>query len=378
MLTAIFASRKTQRQYALKLSGYISSLGGSRSLVLWYKDLFKFKYLLKAAVSSRPSVLDQAVFEVVAEKKNHPNYRQSNALYWKFLILVKKAESKVLYTMYVDQLVSNNVDQLVIWNGLKFRQRIAVFAAHSLSIPCHFIERGAFPGTTTLDSQGINYLNSVPRDPSFYMERDVNNYSVFLTCEDEKPQGLPDDFIFIPFQVNIDSQITMFSPWLDDMFSLVDRLLEVERILGDEMPNIVLKPHPSCDQCYKDLFDKIAKKSNKIAIVNLIDTPVLIREAKAVITINSSVGMEALLMRKKVIVLGEAFYNIHGLTLSARSLEELVHTIKRLALWKPNEYLTASFLDYLKSEYVVKGSWHKPDLEHLQCMTQRLTSLVSA
>lgn len=377
MLIAIFASRKTQRQYASELSKYISSIGGEKPIILWYKDLLKIRHWMKSVFNSKPSELNQVVFEVIAEKKNHPKYRNSHPIYWALFKCIKSIESKLLYVSYRDQLACNHIEQLVIWNGLKFRQRIATIAAKDLEIPCYYIERGAFPETTTLDSKGINYLNSVPRDPSYYMNRDIKNSSVILSCNKKKADFLPENYIFVPFQVNIDSQITMFSPWLDNMFSLVESLLEIERILGDSMPNIVLKSHPSCAQSYQNLFDKIRMMSNKICVVNNVETCVLIRDSKAVVTINSSVGMEALLMRKKVIVLGKAFYNIKGITLSASSLKELVENIIRVNVWKPNEHLTLSFLDYLKEEYIVKGSWQHPDLEHFQSMTQRLNLLTS-
>jgi capsular polysaccharide export protein len=378
MLIAIFASRDTQRQYASKLSGYLSSIGDCKPLVLWYKDLLKIKHWIKTIYTPVTSELDLAVVEVIKEKKNHPKHSKSSSIYWRFFEFIKSIESKLLYTSYHDQLLNRKVEQLVIWNGLKFRQRIAVIAAKKLSIPCCFIERGALPGTTTLDLKGINYLNSVPRDPAYYKNRNLKNTLVTEIPEAENSVGLPDNYIFIPFQVNVDSQITMFSPWIENMFSLVELLLEVEDVLGDSMPNVILKSHPSCEQCYQELFEKITKVSKKIFVINDVETSVLIKDSSSVITINSSVGMEALLMRKKVIVLGKAFYNIKGITLSAGSTDELIENIKRVPNWEPNEYLTSSFLDYLKCEYVVKGSWHKPNLEHFQNMAQRLSLLVDS
>lgn len=378
MLIAIFASRDTQRQYASKLSGYLSSIGDCKPLVLWYKDLLKIKHWIKTIYTPVTSELDLAVTEVIKEKKNHPKHSKSSSIYWRFFEFIKSIESKLLYTSYHDQLLNKKVEQLVIWNGLKFRQRIAVIAAKKLSIPCCFIERGALPGTTTLDLKGINYLNSVPRDPAYYKNRNLKNTLVTEIPEAKNSVGLPDNYIFIPFQVNVDSQITMFSPWIENMFSLVELLLEVEDVLGDSMPNVILKSHPSCEQCYQELFEKITKVSKKIFVINDVETSVLIKDSSSVITINSSVGMEALLMRKKVIVLGKAFYNIKGITLSAGSTDELIENIKRVPNWEPNEYLTSSFLDYLKCEYVVKGSWHKPNLEHFQNMAQRLSLLVDS
>jgi capsular polysaccharide export protein len=378
ILIAIFASRDTQRQYASKLSGYLSSIGDCKPLVLWYKDLLKIKHWIKTIYTPVTSELDLAVTEVIKEKKNHPKHSKSSSIYWRFFEFIKSIESKLLYTSYHDQLLNKKVEQLVIWNGLKFRQRIAVIAAKKLSIPCCFIERAALPGTTTLDLKGINYLNSVPRDPAYYKNRNLKNTLVTEIPEAENSVGLPDNYIFIPFQVNVDSQITMFSPWIENMFSLVELLLEVEDVLGNSMPNVILKSHPSCEQCYQELFEKITKVSKKIFVINDVETSVLIKDSSSVITINSFVGMEALLMRKKVIVLGKAFYNIKGITLSAGSTDELIENIKRVPNWEPNEYLTSSFLDYLKCEYVVKGSWHKPNLEHFQNMAQRLSLLVDS
>lgn len=162
------------------------------------------------------------------------------------------------------------------------------------------------------------------------------------------------------------------------MFSLVDKILEVESILGEDMPNIVLKTHPACEQNYEDLFKHIKRKSKKITVVNDLDTETLIDKSKAVMTINSSVGMEALLMRKKVIVLGQAFYNIQGITRPATSIESMSEELRKIDNWLPNEQLTASFLDYLEHEYVVEGTWHAPNSKHLLSMVKRLELLMAS
>lgn len=378
MTIAIFASRKTQRQYALTLSKYISEVSYNKPLVLWYKDLINVKSYFKAVLSPKVGELDEAVTEILTEKRNHPKYRHSGLIYWAFLKVLKSFEARLLYSSYRRCFLDESVDQLIIWNGLKFRQRIAVIAAKQLNIPCYFIERGALPGTTTLDSKGINYINSVPRDPLFYLNRHIQKPSSSVINTVTVNDQLPRDYIFVPFQVNIDSQITMFSPWIENMFSLVDKILEVEGILGESMPNIVIKTHPACEQSYEDLFKYIARKSQKIIVVNDLDTETLINKSKAVMTINSSVGMEALLMRKKVIVLGQAFYNIQGITRSATSIKGMSEEISKIDNWLPNEQLTAAFLDYLKYEYVVEGTWHKPDSKHLLSMVNRLELLMAS
>lgn len=375
MLIAIFASRETQRQYAVTLSRYVEAAGGNKTLVLWYKDLGRLIFWIKALFCPKSKDLSNAVEELILEKKNSPKWFDASNAYWYVFKQIKTFESKLLYITYSEALVKNNINQLVIWNGLKFRQKVVTIAAKDLEIPCHFIERGAFPNTTTLDSQGINFINSVPRDPSFYMKRDIQPFPIGCRFDSEKPECLPDNYIFVPFQVNIDSQITLFSPWIKNMFSLVDQLLHAEIILGDEMPHIILKSHPACAQSYESLRNKVRETSQKIFFVDEYASDVLIKYSDAVMTINSSVGMEGLLMRKKVIVLGQAFYDIKGITLSSESLEEMILNLHRVQCWYPNEYLLSSFLDYLKYEYVVEGSWHAPTNYHLKSMSDRLTLL---
>lgn len=375
MLIAIFASRETQRRYAVKLSRYIDTVGGNKMLVLWYKDLGHVIFWFKAIFSQAPKILSQSVELLILEKQNSPKWKDSSTLYWTVFKSIKTYESRYLYFVYADALKKNKVDQLVIWNGLKFRQKVVTIAAKELNIPCHFIERGAFPETTTLDSQGINYINSVPRDPGFYTKRHLQPAAVGRHCAAKKPSFLPEQYFLVPFQVNTDSQITLFSPWIKNMFCLVEQLLQAEAVLGDDMPNIVLKTHPACAQNYEKLRGYVTLTSQKIRFVDDVAVDTLIKYSDAVITINSSVGMEALLMRKRVIVLGQAFYDIKGMTLSADNLETMIANIIRVQNWYPNEYLLSSFLDYLKYDYIVEGNWHYPTINHLKHMSDRLILL---
>jgi len=72
-----------------------------------------------------------------------------------------------------------------------------------------------------------------------------------------------------------------------------------------------------------------------------------------VITINSTVGIESLLFHKKVIVLGDAFYNIEGITYEARDQKTLLEIIDTIEVLKLDTKLIGNFLKYLYNDYLI-------------------------
>lgn len=369
---AIFAARRIHRHYANKLSNYLKHAGAKSVYVFWYKNLWHSPGWIIYLFTISRAPLFQAALDYVRTKQNSPAAIASGGKRFYLLLPLKWIEAKILHSVYYHNFKINSISHLVIWNGLKFRQRIAVAAARDLGIPSLYIERGLFPGTTTLDPQGINYLNSVPRERGLYPPND-QNFKTTITTE-ERPKTLPDSYIFVPFQVNTDSQIVMFSPWVSNMFEMVKYFSKAEETLGEDMPNIIFKPHPECDQDYSSLIDSFNDKNSHLHIETDIPTPVLIEHSDAVCTINSSVGMEAILMGKKLIVLGQAFYGIDGLVLKAENQRELEIALSKVSGWKSDRQLRNSFLAHIRDEHIVPGSWQNPDDHHLDSMATRILS----
>ncbi len=377
MKIAVFAARKTHRTYANKLKPILAKAIDGSVDVLWYKDLWHESGWLPYLRSCPLARLWDIVTDQMRTRQNAPAYLDKPAGISNLVVtLLKKAEACITFAAYAHALKRRGITHLLIWNGLKFRQRICVEAARSLNIPCYFIERGAFPGTTTLDPKGINYLNSVPRNAEFYINTTPLCDPPYLEHNSEKPAGLPKHYVFVPFQVNIDSQIVLFSPWVKHMKDLVNIMLECCNELSDKAPVIVFKPHPACDQDYSKL-EKSLESHPKICFVHDISTPDLIRHADAIATINSSVGMEALLMKKKVIVMGQAFYNLPHLTLSAGSKEQLRHALLTYPAWEPAADFRDNFLAHIASEHVVEGRWQDATKQHLDAMTKKVIQLTN-
>jgi capsular polysaccharide export protein len=161
------------------------------------------------------------------------------------------------------------------------------------------------------------------------------------------------------------------------MNALVDIFIQATKTLGRKMPKIIFKAHPAGDENLKLIKEKIAHYE-QLNLAESEDTQTLINHAKAVITINSTVGIESLLKAKPVLILGQAFYNINGLTLSASSNNQFINALSELNNFKPNDKLLNNFLYHLHYKYQIKGNWRQADTEHIKAMSQRIIELSHA
>ncbi len=218
-----------------------------------------------------------------------------------------------------------------------------------------YIENGFFPNTLQIDPHGINAANSLPRKAEYYLN--LPNYELkdLPTKVQVRKQKvdypvieLPNDYIFLPFQIPSDQQIRVHSTWIKTMDDFMDLIIEFAAKYSDK--NFVIKEHPSFKQ---SIIGKKPVKKN-ILFANGNSTEELIKNARFIITLNSTVGIEALLFRKPVITLADACYNIDGLVRHASNSEELNQIILDTD-WFPDERLRIQFLGYIWNEYLFHG-----------------------
>ncbi len=290
--------------------------------------------------------------------------------------------AKNYFNNYCRYFENKKIDCIGVWSGNAIPLAAAIVAARRTNIKTVFFENGALPNTTAMDTKGINFQNSVPRDPDFYLSLSVpHNYnepkSQLIKRESKKiikdtPVKLPDNYLFIPFQVFGDSQIILFSPWIDKMELLTELVIRARDEAGQNLW-LVFKEHPTCKNDYS-VFKKRLKSPN-VLFANGNSTQELIENSQGVITINSSVGIESLLLGKKVITLGQAFYNIEGLVLHADNFQELIECIKKVQTWNFDNNLKNSFLSYL-DEYYIKGSWREPTAKTIEIINKRFDTIL--
>ena len=282
------------------------------------------------------------------------------------------------YSADVYTLKKHNPQLVVVWNGLKYRRALFAKVADKLGIPCVYFENGLLPNTTVCDNRGVNANNSMPRNAAFYHALDKPLHGMAdapnLVRRESKHikqatnKLLPENFLFVPFQVDTDSQIIQFSPWIHNMEQFFQVMIEA--VKAEPKLKLVFKEHPSSPIDYAYLHKQLPESIGVFA--NEYTTQELIEKSEAVVTINSTIGIESLLFNKKIIVLGDAFYCIGGLVKSAKSQQELTSYLGQLDLFTVDNALIEKFLDYLKHQYLLPESWKSPTSTHFKAVSSRL------
>ncbi len=264
---------------------------------------------------------------------------------------------------------------LVMWNG-SHRYCQLLLALKPADCGTFFFENGLLPDTTTLDAKGVNFRNSVPRDQAFYLnypEPDAADGQGDVVLIPRKPRvsdlvpvELPPRYVFIPFQDDRDTQVRLFSPWVGNMREL---FALGERLAAETGMTVVFKEHPSSREVYPDLHQRTHER---LLFANGNATQQLIEQSEFVITLNSTVGLESLLLGKPVLTLGQAFFNIPGVVMHADSADELLAAARSFPDWPLDERVKRNFLRYLAHDYCIKGSWQNADAAQLQRVAQRM------
>ena len=274
-------------------------------------------------------------------------------------------------------------DAVGVWGGNAVDARAVVVAARNAMLPCFRFENGFLPNTTQMDLRGVNAESSVPRDEEFYLKRakaadPAVPYAPSVRTPLRAKRGLspaplPERYLFVPFQVRLDSQVILHSPWIRDMHQLFDTIVRsARRVPGT--PALVFKEHPSCPVRYPELHEKASQLDNA-SFANGNSTEELIRNAAGVVTINSTVGAESLLLAKPVLALGNAVYEVRGVASSARSEDEVVRWIEDVWAGRPQAApLRNSYLRFLNDEYLIPGRHQDPGPRHIDAVKERLSA----
>ncbi len=327
---------------------------------------FEFINLLKKVPLSKDDVDFILEYEL---KRKEAKYGK---LKFKIITLMLLISARLYYFRFYKIFKNGGYDVVCLFGGFHIMQRTVLVLARQMNICVFFFENGLLPNTTTMDAKGTNFYNSLPREFNFY-----NNVSIpFIKPDYVERQSfngkdnlkLPKHYIFCPFQDWLDTQILLHSPWVKNMEEFYEVITKIATTLPEDL-YLVIKKHPNCKKSY-DALEMI--KNPKIIFANYNKTASLIQNAEAVLTINSSVGIEALMFHKKVITLGSAFYSGYGFAKKANNINELSEIIKNLDSWNIDVDMTDKFLSYIQHYYVVPENWRNPSNKHFEEVYRRL------
>lgn len=278
----------------------------------------------------------------------------------------------------VAELERAEVRAVAVWNGYGWIGRLVRAAAAARGVPVVHFENGLLPGTTTMDPHGVNFLNSVPRDPAYFRALpDAPPLPVTLAPRagpaGERAVALPPRYVFVPFQLDADTQILEFSPWIANMRALHDLLVGLRDAAEAAQLVFVVKEHPSSPVRYPDLHGR----HPHILFANGNSTQALIEGAAGVITVNSTAGLEAALLGRPVLALGQAFYAITGIAAHADGQDDVRGWLRTLPDHGPDPSLLRRFAAFLAQQYCIPGRWTAPDAAHHAAVRARFERILA-
>jgi capsular polysaccharide export protein len=185
---------------------------------------------------------------------------------------------------------------------------------------------------------------------------------------------LPEHYVFIPFQVVKDSQLLLYSPLVgNDMESFLDHCRTAVKQVAEDY-RIIVKLHPA-DLDNVD-YSQLPERYPDVIFLKDYPSNQLIQGSNLVITINSTVGVEALLHDKPVITLGNNFYNVPGVVNHVDDLSELPHAIETALNTPPDKEKIQRLLYYLYHEYFTHGSWKNFSVQSLEAVATKISQLL--
>lgn len=251
-----------------------------------------------------------------------------------------------------------SADMLFIWNGQQAEDLKCVEVARKQGTHIVFSELGWLPQRNTLyfDGSGVGPNMSLAKGdlPALTKDRRIelalwlSRYHKLMMPAEPFTNVTKEGFVFAPLQVEEDSNIVKFAPQYGDMQNFID-------LVGTYITKpVIFKTHPKAKKKAKDY-----KAPPDCAIVDEIDLHGTLRTADYVVTINSTVGVEALSYFKHVITVGATFYKGRHITLGADTPEQLHAAIDVAESRRPNKEVIESFLYALKQK-----QWHQSELDN--------------
>ncbi|EAI7933775.1 capsule biosynthesis protein [Campylobacter coli] len=328
-----------------------------------------------------------------------------------------KCDEKDLENFYESFFKDKKIDAIVMYNDCRLIHAKAIKVAKGLGIGIWIFEEGYLrPYCITFEKDGVNANSSLPRDKNFYLSCNIltkesikeipggfkfmafsaflywlfsfllapffNNklhhrtlfpfeflfwfrslyrkYLYKLTEKklNQKIYSLEKKYFLAILQVYNDTQIKHH--YKKSIEEFIEELILSFANHARAKSYLVFKHHPM-DRGYRNYSKLINELSQKYHVEGRIfyvhDTylPTLLKNALGCITINSTVGLSAILEGCPTKVCGNAFYNFEGLAYP----KKLQFFWREAHAYKPNPNLVLNFKNYLLNTNQFNGNFYK-------------------
>ncbi|EIL5347527.1 capsule biosynthesis protein [Campylobacter coli] len=328
-----------------------------------------------------------------------------------------KCDEKDLENFYENFFKEKKIDAIVMYNDCRLIHAKAIKVARKLGIGIWIFEEGYLrPYCITFEKDGVNANSSLPRDKNFYLSCNIltkesikeipggfkfmafsaflywffsfllapffNNklhhrtlfpfeflfwfrslYRKYLYKFTEKKlnqkiYSLEKKYFLAILQVYNDTQIKHH--YKKSIEEFIEELILSFANHARAKSYLIFKHHPM-DRGYRNyskLIDELSQKyhvEGRIFYVHDTYLPTLLKNALGCITINSTVGLSAILEGCPTKVCGNAFYNFEGLAYP----KKLQFFWREAHAYKPNPSLVINFKNYLLNTNQFNGNFYK-------------------
>ncbi|EIZ1079822.1 capsule biosynthesis protein [Campylobacter coli] len=328
-----------------------------------------------------------------------------------------KCDEKDLENFYENFFKEKKIDAIVMYNDCRLIHTKAIKVAKELGIGIWIFEEGYLrPYCITFEKDGVNANSSLPRDKNFYLSCNISTkesikeipggfkfmaFSAFLYWLfsfllapffnnklhhrtlypfeflfwfrslyrkylykftekklNQKIYSLEKKYFLAVLQVYSDTQIKYH--YKKSIEEFIEELILSFSNHARAKSYLIFKHHPM-DRGYRNYSKLINGLSQKYHVEGRIfyvhDTylPTLLKNALGCITINSTVGLSAILEGCPTKVCGNAFYNFEGLAYP----KKLQFFWREAHAYKPNPSLVINFKNYLLNTNQFNGNFYK-------------------
>lgn len=185
-----------------------------------------------------------------------------------------------------------------------------------------------------------------------------NIYRILEKGVDERLQGeWRQGYFFVPLQTESDAQLRVHSSFFCTEAFIVEVITSFARN-APEASRLIFKHHPM-DRGVSNYSGMIRKLSEALGVgervhyYHDIHLPTALKYSLGTVTINSTVGISSLVHNIPTLVLGQAIYDIEGLTCKGMALDRFW-----IEAEKPDTKLFRAFRRYLLCTTQVSGSFY--------------------
>lgn len=198
-------------------------------------------------------------------------------------------------------------EKIIIWNGLPHYQQDFIDLSRRMNPnqKFSFMEAGWFPqsGTYYEDPLGVNAQSSIsttkPKSISSEERQNIKQWKLTYRGKFEDNNISDNGYVFIPLQLETDTNITKFSP-----FRTMKSFLEWAEYHVPPNISIITRQHPLDQSSPLDLLPN----SSRMKIDNKTPLHQLISKSNCVLGINSTVLLESLIYEKPVYTVGNGIF----------------------------------------------------------------------